>query len=146
VLNGESAEFNHYIVRLAGVVDETTQTKKNASNSYLWDDYDATRDCTIVVRAGDHGVQLVVAATTRLGAVIEIKTTYLGTHPTEPGRPFHTLDWTGTADAAMRAGVPSSKRRLTTSTTTFTTPGTAVELSLRMQKPPVSTAQSMTVG
>ena len=112
VLKGERGEFNHYIMRMADIVDETAKSRRNSENTYLWEDYDTTRDRTIVLRAGDHGEKLVAAARAELGGKMEIKTLDLGPHPTNPSAAFETLDWKATAIAAKSAGVQDYKKEL----------------------------------
>lgn len=112
VMKGESDKFNRYIVRMGNIVDDAARTHKIGANSYLWDDYDTTRDRTVAVRAGDHGEKLVAAAKTALGGKMDIKTLNLGPHPTDPSKTLETMDWKGTAMAAKNKGVPNYKDEL----------------------------------
>lgn len=105
-------EFNEYITKVAGIVDETARAHKNSGSQELWDDYDASRDRIRTVRVGDHGAELIKAAQSKLGGKMEIKTMNLGPHPTEPGKSLETLDWKETAKAAKESGVPNYKKEL----------------------------------
>lgn len=91
VMKDERAEFNHCIMRMAAVVDETAQAHKVDGNKHLWDDYGKGRNHLMYARTGDHGKKLIARLRTRLETKCRLRLRIWGLIPRKMDKDWKLL-------------------------------------------------------